>query len=141
MLKHKRVARVRPRHRPRRLLAEPLERREMLDAGLQVIHNSPYAAAAEVDVYVNDVLLLDDFAYQAATPFVTVPSGVDLKVDVTAANAPDNSSPVFTTTANLLADTSYVAIAAGDPLLPLGLAPALGGIGAKNRFAETIAGL
>ena len=100
---------------------EQLERREVLDAALQVVHNSPYEAAAEVDVYVNDALLLDDFAYGTATPFVNVPSGVNLKIDVTAPDAPDNSSPVFTTNAVLAADTSYVAIAAGDPL---GVGPA-----------------
>ncbi|REK05534.1 MAG: DUF4397 domain-containing protein [Planctomycetota bacterium] len=100
---------------------EALERREVLDAALQVVHNSPYEAAAEVDVYVNDALLLDDFAYGTATPFVTVPSGVNLKIDITAPDAADNSSPVFTTNAVLAADTNYVAIAAGDPL---GVGPA-----------------
>jgi hypothetical protein len=39
-------------------------------ARVQVIHNSPDLAAAEVDVYLNDVLLLDDFAFRTATPFV-----------------------------------------------------------------------
>lgn len=103
------------RSRARVSCFEQLERREVLDAALQVVHNSPYEAAALVDVYVNDALLLDNFAFRAATPFVTVPSGVNLKVDVTAADAPNNGSPVFTTTVNLAAGKSYVAIAAGDP--------------------------
>ncbi|MDZ4820878.1 MAG: DUF4397 domain-containing protein, partial [Planctomycetota bacterium] len=81
------------RARPR--VIELLERREVMDASLQVIHNSPYAAAALVDVYVNDALLLNDFAFRSATPYVTVPSGVNLKIDITAANAPNNASPVF----------------------------------------------
>lgn len=104
--------------RPR--VIECLERREVMDASLQIIHNSPYAAAALVDVYVNDALLLNDFAFRSATPYVTVPSGVDLKVDITAANAPNNQAPVFTTIANLADNTSYVAIAAGDPLASVG---------------------
>lgn len=48
------------RHRPRPRLIEALERREVLDASLQVIHNSPYDDAALVDVYVNDALLLSE---------------------------------------------------------------------------------
>jgi|GEM_PF-5160247 len=104
--------------RPR--VIECLERREVMDASLQIIHNSPYTAAALVDVYVNDALLLNDFAFRSATPYVSVPSGVDLKVDITAANAPNNLAPVFTTIANLAHNTSYVAIAAGDPLASVG---------------------
>jgi Ca2+-binding RTX toxin-like protein len=103
-------------HRVARCHLEQLERREVLDAALQVVHNSPYEAATEVDVYVNDVLLLDDFAYGTATPFVNVPSGVNLIIDVTAPDAVNNSSPLFTANAVLNADTNYVAIAAGDPL-------------------------
>jgi hypothetical protein len=85
-------------------------------AQLQIIHNSPYAAARVVDVYVNDELLLNDFAYLNATPFVEVPANVDLEIDITAPDAADNRDPVFSTTANLKS-TMYVAIAAGDPLV------------------------
>lgn len=99
---------------------ETLERREVMDASLQVIHNSPYAAAAVVDVYVNDSLLVDNFAFRSATPFVTVPSGVNLKVDITAGDAPNNASPVFTATVNLTANTTYLAIAEGNPVVNVG---------------------
>lgn len=86
-------------------------------ARLQVIHNSPYAAAAVVDVYVNGELLpaLDDFAFRSATPYIDVPAGVELQLDITAPNAADNSSPVFTTTVVLENNATYVAIADGDP--------------------------
>ena len=65
-------------------------------------------------MYVNDEILLDDFGFQDATPFVEVPANVDLKLDVTAPDAADNSSPVFTTTVNLKS-THYVAMAVGNP--------------------------
>ncbi|RMH68201.1 MAG: DUF4623 domain-containing protein [Bacteroidetes bacterium] len=87
-----------------------------LEAQAQIVHNSPYAAAATVDVYVNDGLAIDDFAFRAATGFLPLPAGVDLTVDVTGADAPDNSSPVFSTTLNLAPFTNYYVIAAGDPL-------------------------
>lgn len=51
-------------------------------ASLQVIHNSADPAAAVVDVYVNGDLVLDDFAFREATPFLEVPSGVTLEIGV-----------------------------------------------------------
>lgn len=90
-------------------------------ARVQVIHNSPYAAAAVVDVYINDVLSVDEFAFQAATGFIDLPAGTtaetstDVKIDITAADAADNSSPVFTATVNLIQGESYIVTAAGDP--------------------------
>ena len=88
-------------------------------ARVQVIHNSPYAAASTVDVYINDGLAIDDFNFQDATPFIDLTAGVALTIDITAADAPDNSSPVFTkeiAAPGLTADATYLLVAAGDPL-------------------------
>ncbi len=82
-------------------------------ARLQVIHNAADPAAASVDVYVNGALLLDNFAFRTATPFVDVPAGVTLSVGV----APGNSTTVNDTIANfdiaLQNGKTYVAIAQG----------------------------
>ncbi len=102
--------------RHQRLRLECLEPRRVLAAMIQVIHDSPFDAAKLVDVYANDELLIDDFAFQDATPYVEVPANVDIKIDITAADAADNSAPVFSTSVNLQDATSYVAIATGDPL-------------------------
>jgi hypothetical protein len=59
-------------------------------ARLQVIHNAADPAASSVDVYVNGNLLLDDFAFRAATPFIDVPAETELSIAV----APPNSSSV-----------------------------------------------
>ncbi|QDG51016.1 DUF4397 domain-containing protein [Persicimonas caeni] len=83
---------------------------------VQIIHASPDDAASVVDVWVNDELLLDDFAYLTATPFVAVPAGVDLDVDITAADATDNSNPVYSQTipgTAVTEDATAVAIASG----------------------------
>jgi hypothetical protein len=86
-------------------------------ARLQVIHNAADPAAALVDIYVNDEIFLEDFAFRAATPFVDVPAEVELNIGV----APGNSNSVSDTLKNfpvMLADgETYVAIANGvlDP--------------------------
>lgn len=59
-------------------------------ARVQVVHNAPDPGASSVDVYLDGILLLDDFAFRTATPFVDVPSGKE----VTIAVAPPSSTSV-----------------------------------------------
>jgi hypothetical protein len=86
-------------------------------ARLQVIHNSADVAAGSVDIYLNGSLLLDNFTFRAATPFIDAPAGVELNIGV----APGNSSSVNDTLKNFQATlengNTYVAIANGvlDP--------------------------
>jgi len=82
-------------------------------ARLQVIHNAGDPLANEVDVYVNGDLLLDNFAFRTATPFVTVPAGVTLNIGV----APSTSTSVNDTIKNIPVvlenGKTYVAVANG----------------------------
>jgi hypothetical protein len=82
-------------------------------ARLQVIHNAADPAAATVDVYVNGSILLDDFAFRTATPYVDVPAGVALNIGV----APGNSTSVNDTLKNfevtLANGETYLAVANG----------------------------
>jgi hypothetical protein len=86
-------------------------------ARLQVIHNAADIAADPVDIYLNGSLLLNDFAFGAATPFIDAPAGVELNIGV----APGNSSSANDTLKNFQATlengNTYVAIANGvlDP--------------------------
>jgi hypothetical protein len=83
-------------------------------ARLQVIHASADPAAAVVDIYANGNKLLDDLAFNDGTNFFPVPAGAELKIDITAGNAADNSAPVYTVTVPALAaDTNYIAVATG----------------------------
>ena len=83
-------------------------------ARLQVIHNAADPAAAVVDVYLNGTLLLPDFAFRTATPFIDAPAGTLLNIGV----APGNSTSVSDTLKNfevtLQAGQSYVAVANGN---------------------------
>lgn len=84
---------------------------------LQVIHNAADVAAASVDIYLNGSLLLNDFTFRTATPFIDAPANVDLNIGI----APPNSTSVDDTlanfTANLVNGDTYVLIANGvlDP--------------------------
>ena len=99
--------------------AVPAQAVSATEADLYVLHAVPDRT---VDVYVNDDLTLDDFTPGTLTEAIALPAG-DYKVDITAANAMDNSAPVLTATLSLAAGTSYTATAnldaAGDPALNL----------------------
>ncbi len=87
------------------------------NARLQVIHNSADVNADPVDIYLNGSLLLDDFGFRKATPFINAPAGVELNIGV----APSNSSSITDTLKNfqvtLNAGGTYIAFANGvlDP--------------------------
>jgi sarcosine oxidase gamma subunit len=81
-------------------------------ARIQIIHNSADAAVDEVDIYVNGDLFLEDFAFRTATPFVSVPAGVDLNIIVAPAGA-GIANGVGPVTVNLTEGETYIAIANG----------------------------
>ncbi|MGL6074808.1 MAG: DUF4397 domain-containing protein [Fimbriiglobus sp.] len=88
-----------------------LETRVVPDARLQIIHAAPFAAVAKVDIYVNDQKLLDDVAFRTATPYLTVPSGKELKIDIVPGAAANNAKPAVTTKVTL-PDNSVSVVAA-----------------------------
>jgi hypothetical protein len=92
-------------------------------ARVQIIHNAADLAAANVDIYANDILLLPNFAFRSATPFVDLPAGVEIKVDVVPAGSPLSAS-VGTFMVNLDDGQTYVIIANGI-VSTTGYAPAV----------------
>ena len=64
-------------------------------ARVQLIHNSPDPAAASVDAYVDDRVVADALAFRDATPFLTLPAGIDLDLAVRIAGAEPDSDPVI----------------------------------------------
>ena len=91
-----------------------------LTSKVQIIHNSPDAAAAEVDIYVGGDLLLDDFAYRAATPFVDVPVGTPVSVAIAPSTSTSVDDAIATYDLTFEAGKRYIAVANGL----LGAAPA-----------------
>ncbi len=79
-------------------------------ARLQVIHNSP---SPTVDVYLNGVLTLDDFAYRTATPFIDAPAGVPINVGVALSTSTSVNDTIVNFPVTLMSGQTYVAIATG----------------------------
>jgi len=92
-------------------------------ARLQVIHNSADAAAATVDVWLNNTLLIDNFAFRAASPFIDAPAGVDFDVVIQPANSVDTTNALARFTYNLAGGSKYVLVANGI-VVPTGYNPA-----------------
>jgi hypothetical protein len=82
-------------------------------AKVQVIHNSPDVNAQTVDVWVDNVLALDNFQFRSATPFIDLPAGVPVEIRVKGSNSQDTTNPLFLTTQTLQANETYVAVANG----------------------------
>ena len=91
-------------------------------ARVQVIHNCADAAAAEVDVWLNSNLLLDDFAFRTATPFVDAPAGVPFTVGIAPAGSTNASQSIFTQEFTLEEDGTYILVASGI-VSPTGYSP------------------
>jgi len=92
-------------------------------ARLQVIHNSADDAASEVDVWLNDELLIDNFAFRTATPFIDAPAGVDFDLVIQPANSSDTTNALARFTYNLTGGEKYILVANGI-VIPTGYNPA-----------------
>ncbi|HEY0977841.1 MAG TPA: DUF4397 domain-containing protein, partial [Flavobacteriales bacterium] len=82
-------------------------------ARVQVIHNCADLAASTVDVYLNSTLLIDDFAFRTASPFIDAPAGVDFIVGIAPSNSTSSADAIYTQTFNLAAGGTYEVIASG----------------------------
>ena len=97
-------------------------------ARVQVIHNSADAAAAEVDVYINSDLALDDFAFRTATPFLDLPAGVEINIGIAPGNSTSVGDVLLTVPVTLTENEKYIVVADGivspngyNPAPPLSL--------------------
>ena len=93
----------------------PLKAVPVIDtkAKVQIVHNSPDPAATEVDIYANGDLLLDNFAFREATPFVEVPVGVTVNIGVAPANSTSAGDAIATFPVVFEAGKRYIAVANG----------------------------
>lgn len=82
-------------------------------ARAQIIHNSPDINAKSVDIWVNDNLFVNDLDFRTATPFVDVPAGAELKVDILPSSSTSSQNPVATFNVTFEGGQVYQVIANG----------------------------
>lgn len=86
-------------------------------ARVQFIHNAPDPAAATVDVYLDGVLMKDDFVFRSATGFMDAPAGVPVSVAIAPANSQSAAEALETFDFTFTENTGYIIMASGvlDP--------------------------
>lgn len=90
---------------------------------VQVVHNSADAGAATVDIWLDNTLLLDDFEFRTASPFIDAPAGTDIEIRIAAPTSTDTTNPIALYTYNLTGGQKYI-IAATGIVSPSGYTPA-----------------
>lgn len=93
-----------------------------LTSKVQVIHNSADLAAQSVDVYLNNDLLLDNFNFRTASPFVKVPAGEEITVSIAPSTSMSVSQSIVSYSYNLEENNKYILIASGH-ISPVGYSP------------------
>lgn len=92
-------------------------------ARVQVIHNSADAAAEMVDIYLDDVLAIDDFTFRTATPFIDFPADVEVVIGVAPPNSTGSGDSIAFFPVTLADGETYVVVADGI-VSPTGYDPA-----------------
>ena len=94
-------------------------------ARVQVIHNSADMAAETVDVWLDNTLLLDDFMFRTASPFVDAPAGVEFTIAIQGPDSESPENPIWSQNYTLEDGETYVLVANGivspdgyDPATP-----------------------
>ncbi len=91
-------------------------------ARVQFIHNSADDVAAIADVWLNDELLLDNFAFRTATAFLYIPSEEEITIAVKGPDSQDPDNPLWSDSFTLTTDERYLMVASGI-LSPSGYDP------------------
>jgi len=97
-------------------------------ARVQVIHNSADAAAETVDIWLNDGLLLDDFSFRSASPFIDAPAGEEFTIGVAPPSSESADESIATFDYTLEGGEKYILVANGivsedgyDPAKPFNI--------------------
>jgi hypothetical protein len=91
----------------------PLPQESISTARVQIIHNAADLAAETVDVWLNGDLLVDDFMFRTATPFIDAPAGVELTIAIQPANSTSAENPLASFNLTLQGGEKYTVIANG----------------------------
>lgn len=97
-------------------------------ARIQLIHNSADEASKAVDVYLNGKLIIDNFEYLTASPFINAPSTTPVRIDIAPYTSSSVQETIYSTSVTLQPEQRYVIVASGlksnglyNPFRPFGL--------------------
>lgn len=79
-------------------------------ARVQIIHNAPNPT---VDIYANGDLLLDNFVFRTATPYIDVPANVNITIGVAPSTSTSAADAIANFDVTLEDGASYVVVATG----------------------------
>ncbi len=84
-----------------------------LSAGVQIVHNSADVSLDSVDVYVNGIKSIDNFAFRTATSFLPFNANVPYSIAIAPKNSLSVADSIYSTTLALDSSTNYYIIANG----------------------------
>jgi hypothetical protein len=82
-------------------------------AKVQVIHNCADTLAAQVDIYINGILQLDNLGFRKATPFIDLAAGVNISIGVALSNSATVNDTLVSFDFNLVDGEKYIIVASG----------------------------
>ena len=98
-------------------------------ARIQLIHNSADAAVQMVDVWLDQTLIIDNFKFRMAAPFMDAPAGIEFTIAVTSPESPDPGNPLWSQNYTLTEGGTYIMVLDGiistsgyDPAIPFDIA-------------------
>lgn len=95
------------------LLLSAFAQAQSQTARVQILHNAPDTALEFVDVWLNDVLIIDDFEFRTATSFVDVPANDTIEIRISDSSSVDTSNYIAVFEFTLTAGESYIIAASG----------------------------
>ena len=82
-------------------------------AQIQLIHNSADQAAKAVDVYINGKLVIDNFEYLTASPFISAASNTPIRIDIAPFSSNSVGESIYNMSVVLQPEQRYVIVASG----------------------------
>lgn len=82
-------------------------------AKIQLIHNSGDIMLRRVDVYINDRLILKDFAFRTASQFLSITTSTPVSINIAPANSTSTDQSIYSVTTSLLPLYNYIIVIDG----------------------------
>ncbi|MFD0778702.1 hypothetical protein ACFQZF_09615 [Flavobacterium myungsuense] len=82
-------------------------------APVQIIHNSGDLSINTIDIYLDGTILIEDLAFRTATPFLDLPAGNLISIDIAPGNSTSSSETFYNITTTLDVNDTYIMVGNG----------------------------